>query len=426
MPSGSRSSSPVAAASSSGTSSSPPPSTSSTAKPDEFEIKLDKVKITPFSDSKDWESTVFELKLILQQVWRDSALDIIRFLTDKKYALSVHGTPAQIKADKLIYYILSAGSVRGSFARNTIIAAQSSSAQPHIPDNEGLLLFDHFEATFVSYDEHATNLPIAQKKFHALKQKNNETASAYIGRVDLAVSDLAELGEPVYHNTWIFTLANGLRPEFTETRKGVNYAKAGFQTVMHVKTSILTEESIFNNQPGNNKHKQDDKTDTAFIANDNKDKTCHYCNKKGHIAPDCRKKQRDKADGADVSKNSKGRTSQSNYSKGPKGKGKGKKNSKQRTSYWCDHCQTTSHSTDYCRAQQQPYYETPQDKGKGQNPSAKGKSYGRGQGWSKGNFPSDYSGSYANETWPLTINPRCLLLLALTTKLHGQTNQLQI
>ena len=287
MPSGSRSSSPARAASSfgGGSSSSSPPSTSSTAKQDEFEIKLDKVKIIPFSDSKDWESTVFELKLILQQVWRDSALDIIRFLTDKKYALSVHGTPSQVKADKLIYYILSAGSVRGSFARNTIIAAQSSSAQPHIPDNEGLLLFDHFEATFVSYDEHATNLPIAQKKFHALKQKNNETASAYIGRVDLAVSDLAKLGEPVSHNTWIFTLANGLRPEFTETRKGVNFAKKGFQSVLQVKTSILTEESIFNNQPGNNKHKQDDKTDTAFMANDNKDKNATIAIKRDILLP---------------------------------------------------------------------------------------------------------------------------------------------
>ena len=271
--SGSRSSSPAA------------PASSSAAKPDEFEIKLDKVKITPFSDSKDWESTVFELKLVLQQVWRDTTLDIIKFLTDEQYALNAHGTPAQIRADKLIYYILSAGSVRGSFARNTIIAAQSSSAQPHIPDNEGLLLFNHFEATFISYDEHATNLPIAQKKFHALKQKNNETASAYIGRVDLAVSDLAKLGEPVSHNTWIFTLANGLRPEFTETRKGVNFAKKGFQSVLQVKTSILTEESIFNNQPGNNKHKQDDKTDTAFMANDNKDKNATIAIKRDILLP---------------------------------------------------------------------------------------------------------------------------------------------
>ncbi len=50
----------------------------------------------------------------------------------------------------------------------------------------------------------------------------------------------------------------------------------------------------------------DDKTDTAFSANENKDKTCHYYNKMGHIAPECRKKQRDKAVGITTSKTSKG------------------------------------------------------------------------------------------------------------------------
>ncbi len=50
------------------------------------DIKLDKIKITPFSDAKDWESTLFELKLILRQVWRDSKLDIISYITDDSYA----------------------------------------------------------------------------------------------------------------------------------------------------------------------------------------------------------------------------------------------------------------------------------------------------------------------------------------------------
>ena len=151
----------------------PSSSPSSVAATGEQEIKLDKIKITPYSDSKDWESTVFELKLVLQQVWRDTSLDIIRYLTETKYALSEMGSSAQVKADKLIYYILSSGSVRDSFARNTIIAAQSSTAQPHIPDNEGLQLFNHFDQLFVSKDEHATSLPIAQRKFHSLQQKNN-------------------------------------------------------------------------------------------------------------------------------------------------------------------------------------------------------------------------------------------------------------
>jgi hypothetical protein len=180
-----------------GKSRSPSPSAAATASPKEHEIKLDKIKITPFSDAKDWESTIFELKLILQQVWRDSKLDIIQYTSDDKYALSVAATASKQKADKLLYYILSTGSVRGSFARNTIIAAQNKTAQPYIQDNEGLCLFNHFNSIFVTNDEHATSLPIAQRKFHALQQKNNEKASDYIARVDLAVSNLAKLGENV-------------------------------------------------------------------------------------------------------------------------------------------------------------------------------------------------------------------------------------
>ena len=160
------------------------------------EIKLDKVKITPFSDAKDWESTLFELKLVLRQVWRDKTLDIARYITDETYAASVYGTPSQKKADELIYYVLSTGSVHGSFARNAIIAALNKTAQPHIADNEGLDLLLYFNNIFVFHDEHATSLPIAQQKFHSLKQKNNESANTYIARVDLAVSSLSKLGEP--------------------------------------------------------------------------------------------------------------------------------------------------------------------------------------------------------------------------------------
>ncbi len=190
-------------------------SSSAPAPGEDYDFKLDKIKITPFSDAKDWESTLFELKLILRQVWRDSTLDIISYVTDDSYAQSVDGSKSQMKADQLIYYILSAGSVRDSFARNTIIAAQSKTAIPHIPDNVGLSLLQHFNATFVSNDEHATGLPIAQKKFHSMQQKPNETAKDYVSRVDLAVSTLTKLGEPISQNTWIFTLVNGLRPDYS-------------------------------------------------------------------------------------------------------------------------------------------------------------------------------------------------------------------
>ena len=354
------------------------PSGAAKASPDDQEIRLDKIKqIPPFSDAKDWESTVFELKLILQQVWRDKNLDIIKYLSDDTYASSMDGSVSKSRADKVIYYILSSGSARGSFARNTIIAAQSKTAQPHIPDNEGLRLYNHFDATFVSNDDHASSLPIAQKKFHSLQQKNNEKASDYIARVDLAVSNLAKLGENVSHNTWIYNLANGLRAEYKETRNGVNFAKPGFQTVLEVKKSILNEESVSNNEPGKTKQTPSDKTDTAFIAKDHKDKTCHYCNKQGHIAPECRKKLRDKSNGIDVSKPIKGKGGKQKPTKGFKGKGKGKaQQSKQPGTYWCDNCQVSTHSTDYCR--NPPSYDSVPAKGeKGKSTSPKGKSHSR-------------------------------------------------
>jgi hypothetical protein len=92
----------------------------------------------------------------------------------------------------------------------------------------------HFNDTFTSNDEHATGLPIAQKKFHSMQQKPNETAKDYISRVDFAVSTLTKLGEPISQNTWIFTLVNGLRPDYEETRTGLNFARAGFPPVVEV------------------------------------------------------------------------------------------------------------------------------------------------------------------------------------------------
>ena len=124
------------------TSRSPSPTSKKPSDPD-IDLKLDKIKITPFSEAKDWESTVFELKLLLKQVWKDPTLDIGQYLSDDSYAASKTKSKAAITADRLIYYILSVGSVRGSFARNAIIAAQSTSAQPHIPEDDGFSLFKY-------------------------------------------------------------------------------------------------------------------------------------------------------------------------------------------------------------------------------------------------------------------------------------------
>jgi hypothetical protein len=216
------------------------------------------------------------------------------------------------------------------------MSAQSTTALPYIPENAGLELLIYFDSVFLSNDEHATRLPIAQKTFHTLQQTAKESANAYISRVDLAVSSLTKLKEPVSENTWIYALINGLRSEFEETRKDVLYARPGYDSVGAIKESIINEEAVLNNAKGkkSNDTSKEKSPDTAFTVNEHKDKTCHYCNKKGHIQPDCRKKKADLGSGQNQSKgqgksngkgnfNSKGQyNSNSNSGKG-KGKSKG-------------------------------------------------------------------------------------------------------
>jgi hypothetical protein len=372
---------------------------------------LDKIKITPFSEAKDWESTVFELKLVLKQAWKDQTLDIGLYLSDDKYAATKAKTKEAATADKLIYYILSVGSVRGSYARNAIIAAQSPTAQPHIDEDDGYSLFKYFNSIFTSTEEHKTSLPMAQQTFHSLRQKQKESAADYIARTDLAVSTLAKLGEPVSANTWIFTLVNGLKATFEETRKGVMFGRPGFDTVLAVKDSIINEEII--STAGTPKDKGKDvkeKDSTAFAVADHSNLSCHYCGIKGHIQPDCRKKKCDEQQGTQskgktLSPKGKGGKNKSNR----KGKGKtnkGKHGGNRQSNNWWTHENASSDtgfdgSYSYSKGQAQPWnsYKGQQQPssldGKGHS-YGNGKGKGRGRGWSSGNFPSDCSGSYAN------------------------------
>jgi hypothetical protein len=275
------------------------------------------------------------------------------------------------------------------------MAAQSSTAQPHIAENEGLVLLDYFNSVFLATEELATSLPLAQKNFHSLKQNAKESASAYISRVDLAVSSLTKLHEPVSANTWIYVLINGLRTEFTETRNGVLFARPGFDTVIAVKTSITNEEMVLNTSKGLDTKGNDSSTktkppDTAFSVNDHKDKTCHYCGKKGHIQPDCRKKQSDQLKGKGKSQPLKGQVKNNQ-----RGKGKGKSKGRGRGSpNWTNDWHQSPQNTTTNWSNNNTYDPTSKGK-KGSKGNTKGQ--GRGQNWT-GNFPSDYNGSYANFT----------------------------
>ncbi len=216
----------------------------------------------------------------------------------------------------------------------------------------------------------------------------------------MAVSTLTKLGEPVSENTWIFALANGLKAEFEDTKKGVLFGRPSYDTVINVKKSIINEEIVLATMKDTSKDKvkdHKDKDSTAFVAKDHSGLHCHYCGIKGHIQPDCRKKKRDgQHSSGSTNKKGQGGKGKGKPSKGKKGKGK-----HQHNRHSNDGWNSTSRSEgSWNYSNDNAQWNTTNDKGKwpGNNKGkdSKGKGKGRGRGWHNGNFPSDYNGSYAN------------------------------
>ena len=258
----------------------------STIKKDE-EDNYKSLKIPQFSDGTEWEAVVFELEINLDKVWKHSdELDIVDYLT------GVHQHCAKefiAKADKLIYNVIVNASKRDSFARKQIMASRHADAIPHVERNEGLKLFNLFQSIFLNKSRDQANLPRALTNFNTIKMEKKELAKDYIARVDLAVSELALLGEKVSLNSWLFTLANGLRSEYKNCKNGVLFGEQDYRTILEVKSKILKEETI----NGIGKIENNPTQKETEIAHAVFDGNCNYCYKKGHKKSECRKLKKD-------------------------------------------------------------------------------------------------------------------------------------
>jgi hypothetical protein len=214
------------------------------AKDDKAIQKIMKSKLPTFSDEKDWEAAIFEIKLILARVWpHKEDMDITDYMTNSTYRRT-HTEDLETRADHLIYYALTMSAKKDSYAKLQILSASHRNAIPCVMVNEGKKLFLLFEGQFTMTNLHQASLPTVRVEFYAIIQGEKETVLAYTSRVDIIVATLAKLGEKVSTGAWIYALGNGLRAEYKESKDGILYNKPGFDTVMSVKTKILSEEAV--------------------------------------------------------------------------------------------------------------------------------------------------------------------------------------
>jgi hypothetical protein len=108
--------------------------------------KVMKGKLPEFSDEKDWEAAIFELQLVLDRVWpHKDRMDIMDYLTNAYYRPS--SRDMELRADNLIYYILTTSARRDSYAKLQILAACHKDAVPCVMVNEGKKKFNSFKAS---------------------------------------------------------------------------------------------------------------------------------------------------------------------------------------------------------------------------------------------------------------------------------------
>jgi hypothetical protein len=184
---------------------------------------------------------------------------------------------------------------------------------------------------------------------------------------------MAKLGERVSTGAWISALGNGLRPEFKESKDGIlYYTKDGYNSVMAVKTKLLSEEAVLLNKSKKDKlnTKESDDAIALVSAPKTKDVKPTLPLKNPNPPKDITlftKGKGGKGKGKWNSKGNRWRAPASDWeivnnwsdwsnqnqgkwtptSKGGKGKGKDDKRFDSQ-SLWCDIHQKYGHSTDWC------------------------------------------------------------------------------
>ena len=414
------------------------------AKDEKSIVKLMKSKLPQFSNEADWEMAIFELSLVLDRVWpHKDDLNIMEYMTNPSY----NSHPGmRRRADSLIYFALTLSAKKDSYAKMQIMAASHKDAVPCVLTNEGKKLYQMFQGMFTMTNLHQASLPSVRADFYAIAQKENETILQYTSRVDITVATLAKLGEKISTGAWIYALGNGLHEEYKDCKHGILYNKPGFDTVMSVKTKLLSEEAVITskNKKASTEHskavkeKEDEiallalKTQESREANatNAKDKSDTETKENAFLlvkGKGGKGKGKGKPNGGSRwyaqdwqqwgSSNKADNPHSNPWTRPLKGKGRGKAKGFDAQNLWCDIHQKYGHSTDWCfenpnRTNGAPppsaglWCETCNRTGHTANdcyatsikisPKGKGKKGNSGdRNWKSQNFPASYSSEQA-------------------------------
>ncbi len=225
--------------------------------------KLMKSILPQFSNEHDWEMAAFELALALDRIWpHKQELNITDYMSTTH---THYDRDMERRADSLIYFALTLAAKKDSYAKLQIMATCHPDAVPCVLRNEGKRLFQMFQSLFTMTSLHTANLPSMRQQFHDIAQRDKETVLQYTARVDIIVATMAKLGEQVSPGAWIYALGHGLRSEFTDTKEGILYSKSGYDTVLSVKSKMMSEAAILKDKKASTTKAQLSHKDTMSV-----------------------------------------------------------------------------------------------------------------------------------------------------------------
>lgn len=150
-----------------------------------------------------------------------------------------------------------------------------------------------------------SNKLLLMTRFHDYKMASNDNVAQHIAKIENMARQLKDVGESVSDITIMAKVLGSLPGKFSAFTTAWDSVDTNSQTLENLTQRLIKEESRMNTvdeacgalaiNMKHNKEKQNDRRASEKTHNLRKEITCFYCQKRGHIAKDCRKKKREES-----------------------------------------------------------------------------------------------------------------------------------